>query len=112
MRFILKNLFIDFLLRNTDIRLKNIDFIIKQSAFAEAVFKAAGSKPVIVLLCNGGAVSIDDLITPAAAIVEVAICNQIDEFCIKTDGFCTKNDDFNENFKAFNPAQQVSLHLQ
>lgn len=32
--------------------------------------------------------------------------------CTKTDGFCTKNDDFNENFKAFNPAQQVSLHLQ
>lgn len=41
-----------------------------QSAFAAQVFKAAGSKPVIVLLCNGGAVSIDDLITPAAAIIE------------------------------------------
>lgn len=41
-----------------------------QEALAAAVFKAAGSKPVIVLLCNGGAVSIDDLITPAAAIIE------------------------------------------
>lgn len=41
-----------------------------QEALAAAVFKAAGSKPVIVLLCNGGAVSIDELITPAAAIIE------------------------------------------
>ena len=42
-----------------------------QEALAAAVFKAAGSsKPVIVLLCNGGAVSIDDLIPPASAIIE------------------------------------------
>jgi hypothetical protein len=42
-----------------------------QEALAAAVFKAAGSsKPVIVLLCNGGAVSIDDLIAPASAIIE------------------------------------------
>ena len=41
-----------------------------QEAFAAAVFKAAGSKPVVLILCNGGAVSIDDLIEPSSAIIE------------------------------------------
>ena len=42
-----------------------------QESFAAAVFAAAGSsKPVVVILCNGGAVSIDALVSPAAAIIE------------------------------------------
>lgn len=41
-----------------------------QESFAASVFKAAGSNPVVVVLCNGGAVSIDDLIGPASAIIE------------------------------------------
>lgn len=41
-----------------------------QQALATSVFTAAGSKPVIVILCNGGAVSIDDLVQPSAAVIE------------------------------------------
>jgi beta-D-xylosidase 4 len=42
-----------------------------QTTLASAVFAAAGStKPVIVILCNGGAVSIDELVEPSHAIVE------------------------------------------
>ena len=45
-----------------------------QEAFAQQVFKAAGGKRfpsmVIVILCNGGAVSIDDLIAPSSVIIE------------------------------------------
>ena len=41
-----------------------------QKSLASAVFAAAGSKPVIVILCNGGAVSIDELVEPSHAIVE------------------------------------------
>ena len=35
-----------------------------EKSLASAVFAAAGSKPVIVILCNGGAVSIDELVEP------------------------------------------------
>ncbi|MDA8539185.1 glycoside hydrolase family 3 C-terminal domain-containing protein [bacterium] len=41
-----------------------------QTAFARQVFEAANGAPVILVLINGGAVSIDELIAPAAAIVE------------------------------------------
>lgn len=41
-----------------------------QTAFARQVFQAAKGAPVILVLVNGGALSIDELIAPAAAIVE------------------------------------------
>lgn len=41
-----------------------------QTAFANQVFEAANGAPVILVLVNGGALSIDELIAPAAAIVE------------------------------------------
>lgn len=41
-----------------------------QSSFALQVLKAAGSKPVVLTLCNGGILSIDELVSPAPAIIE------------------------------------------
>lgn len=40
-----------------------------QESFASSVFVAAGGKPVIVVLSMGGAISIDDLIPKAGAII-------------------------------------------
>jgi len=41
-----------------------------QEAFAQQVLTAAGKKPVVLVLCNGGIVSFDSLVKPASAIVE------------------------------------------
>ena len=41
-----------------------------QEAFAHQVLDAAGRRPVVLVLCNGGVVSIDSLVPRAAAIVE------------------------------------------
>ena len=41
-----------------------------QPSFALQVLGAAAGRPVVVVLCNGGILSIDDLVAPAPAIVE------------------------------------------
>eukprot|EP00930_Biecheleria_cincta_P033581 TRINITY_DN23268_c0_g1_i1.p1 TRINITY_DN23268_c0_g1~~TRINITY_DN23268_c0_g1_i1.p1 ORF type:complete len:813 (-),score=128.88 TRINITY_DN23268_c0_g1_i1:19-2457(-) len=41
-----------------------------QEVFAHQVYSAAGSKPVILVLCNGGIVSIDGILNGSSAIVE------------------------------------------
>lgn len=41
-----------------------------QGEFASRVFNASAGKPVVLVLCNGGILSIDALVEPSAAIVE------------------------------------------
>lgn len=41
-----------------------------QLQFAQQVFDAAGKKPVILTLCNGGVLILDDLVNRSAAIIE------------------------------------------